>query len=67
MRSIVATYKFRDHVVKLKEQGVDFSTYMCVPEVDPTTNAVHHERNDHGYHLKRIASKLDEYDLMNII
>lgn len=57
MRSIIATYKFRHQVMDLKAQGVDFSTYMYVPEIDPVTNTVHHERADHGHLLKRMACK----------
>ena len=47
LRSIAATYSFRKRVEELKDQGVDFSTHLYVPEIDPVTGNVHHERGDH--------------------
>lgn len=44
----------------LKNKGVDFSTHLYVPEVDPATGLVHHERSDHNHVLKRIAHHLRE-------
>ena len=66
LRSIVATYTYRKRVQEFKEQGVDFSTHLYVPEVDPVTGLVHHERSDHNHLLKRIASHLREggYDAL---
>lgn len=55
LRSVVATYQFRCDVQYWKDQGVDFSLYMYVPEVDPITGDFHHERADHNHLLKRIA------------
>ena len=55
LRSIVATFQFRADVRHWKEQGVDFSTYVYVPEVDPVTGETHHERSDHNHLLKRMA------------
>ena len=55
LRSIVAIYTFRMRVQELKEQGVDFSSHLYVPEVDPITGLVHHDRADHNHLLKRIA------------
>lgn len=57
LRSIVATYTFRKRIAELKLQGVDFTCHLYVPEVDPVTGLVHHERADHN-HLKRIAQHL---------
>lgn len=54
LKSLVATYRFRRRVEELKEQGVDFSTYLYIPEVDPITGDVYHEREDHCHILKRI-------------
>ena len=54
LRSIVATYCYRHRIQKFKEEGHDFSCYMYVPELDPTTGAVFHEREDHCHILKRI-------------
>ena len=54
LKSLVATYRFRHRVEELKGQGVDFSTYLYIPEVDPVTGDVYHEREDHCHILKRI-------------
>ena len=54
LRSLVATYRYRHSIQQFKEEGHDFSSYMYVPEVDPTTGAVFHEREDHCHILKRI-------------
>lgn len=66
LRSIVATFTYRKRVQELKEQGVDFSTHLYVPEVDPVTGLEHHERSDHNHLLKRIANHLREggYDAL---
>lgn len=55
LRSVVATYQFRCDVQHWKHQGVDFSLYVYVPQVDPITGDIHHERADHNHLLKRIA------------
>lgn len=60
LQSIVATYTYRKRVQEFKEQGVDFSSHLYVPEVDPVTGLVHHERSDHNHLLKRIANHLRE-------
>ena len=60
LRSTVATYLYRREVEAWKEKGVDFSMYLYVPEVDPTTGRTHHERSDHGHLLKRIATSTRE-------
>lgn len=51
----MATFFFRKAVNDWKAEGIDFSMYMYVPEVDPITQAAHHERSDHCHILKRIA------------
>lgn len=60
MRSLVGTLYFRHDVATWKKEGVDFSLYMYIPEVDPTTGKVHHEREDHCHILKRIAKHTRE-------
>lgn len=55
LRSIVATYLYRHSVGVLKKQGIDFATYMYVPEIDAVTGKAHHQRADHCHLLKRIA------------
>lgn len=54
LRSLVATYRYRHRIQQFKEEGYNFSCYLYVPEVDPTTGAVFHEREDHCHILKRI-------------
>ena len=54
LRSVVATYRYRHKIAQFKEDGIDFSCYLYVPEVDPTTGDVFHEREDHCHILKRI-------------
>ena len=60
MRSLVATYRFRHSIKKFKDDGVDFSQYLYVPEVDPITRDVFHEREDHCHILKRIRKHTRE-------
>ena len=55
LRSVVATYQFQADVNYWKERGVDFSLHVYVPEIDPITGTVHHERSDHNHLLKRMA------------
>ena len=40
---------------ELKEEGVDFTQHLYVPEVDPVTGRARHDRSDHNHLLKRIA------------
>ncbi|KAK3717701.1 hypothetical protein QZH41_009789 [Actinostola sp. cb2023] len=54
LRSLVATYRFRHTLKQFQEDGIDFSLYLYVPETDPTTGEVFHEREDHCHILKRI-------------
>ena len=54
LKSIVGTYRFRDTVSKYVSEGVDFSTYLYIPEVDAITGEAFHEREDHCHILKHI-------------
>lgn len=57
LRSIVATYEFRNTVKSLNEEfGADFTQHLYVPEIDPVTGSAHHERGDHNHILKRVAA-----------
>ena len=56
LRSLVATFLFRHAVQKLKSDGVEFSLYLYVPEIDPITNEVRHDRGDQNHVFKRIAT-----------
>ena len=54
LRSILATYRFRRAIKVYQADGVDFSTYLYVPEFDEQTGEYFHEREDHCHILKRI-------------
>ena len=54
LRTVVATYRFRHRIEVLKREGIDFSMYLYIPEIDPSTGDVFHEREDHCHILKRI-------------
>ena len=54
LRSVVATYRFRHRILELKTQGVDFSGYLYIPEMDPITGDHFHEREVHCHILKTI-------------
>jgi len=60
LRSVVATYQFRCDIQYWKNEGVDFSQYLYVPEIDPITGDILHERSDHNHLLKRIAKATRE-------
>ena len=60
LRTVVATYQFRYDVQYWKDNGIDFSQYLYVPEIDPITGETHHERADHNHLLKRIAKHTRE-------
>ena len=51
-------HTFCKRVAELKLQCVDFTSHLYVPEVDPVTGLVHHDRADHNHFLKRIAQNL---------
>ena len=53
LKTIVATYQLRSTVGKYVSEGVDFSTYLYIPEIDETGEPFH-EREDHCHILKRI-------------
>ena len=52
--SLVSTYRFRHAVRKYKEERVDFSLFLYVPEFCVETGDYFHEREDHCHILKRI-------------
>jgi hypothetical protein len=54
LKSIIGTYRFRDTVSKYVSVGIDFSTYIYIPEIDDGTGEAFHEREDHCHILKRI-------------
>lgn len=60
LRSVVATFLYRETIEKFKEEGVDFSIHMYVPEVDPIMGTPRHDRSDHNHLFRRIAKSLRE-------
>ena len=54
LRSLVGTNRFQARINEYMLQGIDFSTYLYIPEVDPVTKEIFHEREDHCHILKRI-------------
>ena len=45
-------------VVHLKGNGVYFSLYIYVPEVDPITKDVRHDRSDHNHLFRRAVKSI---------
>ena len=47
LRSIVATFLYRNKLEELKKEGADFSLYLYNPEVDEVMGTLRHDRSDH--------------------
>ena len=60
LRSIVATYLYRDQIDQLKNENVDFSTFLYVPEIDPIMGTPRHDRSDHNHLFRRVAKSVRE-------
>ena len=58
--SLMCTLFFHHSVAVWKERGVGFLLYLYISEVDPITESVHHEREDHCHILKRIRKHTRE-------
>ncbi|KAK3739432.1 hypothetical protein QZH41_015586 [Actinostola sp. cb2023] len=58
LRSIVATCIFRDAISYWKARDVNFSLYIYIPEVDPITNDVRHDRSDHNHLFRRAVKSI---------
>ena len=52
LRSILAQAEYTYTVREWDAKGIPFRTYAYVPECDPITHEVFHEREDHGHLLK---------------
>lgn len=57
LRTLVATFHYKQTVNDFTAQGINFQHHVYVPEVDVITGEEFHERADHGHLLKRIAGK----------
>ncbi len=60
LRSIVATFLYRNKLEELKKEGADFSLYLYNPEVDEVMGTLRHDRSDHNHLVKRIAKSIRE-------
>jgi hypothetical protein len=60
LRSIVATYMFRNKLEKLKQEGADFSQHLYIPEIDSVMGTPRHDRSDHNHLYRRIAKSVRE-------
>lgn len=67
LRSIVATYVYRDSISYWKERDVDFSLYIYIPEIDPVTKDVRHDRSDHNHLFRRAVKSIRDgnYQCLN--
>ena len=52
LRSILAQAHYTYTIRKFDGEGVPFRAHCYVPELDPTTGTVFHEREDHAHLLK---------------
>ena len=60
LRSIVATYLYRHQIEQLKEENVDFSRFLYVPEIDVIMGTPRHDRSDHNHLFRRVAKSVRE-------
>ncbi len=66
LRSVVATYKLRQVIRDFQADGIDFSCHLYIPEHDPITQDIIHERGDHNHILKRIATSTRALKNLNL-
>ena len=52
LRSILAQYEYQHCINQLEEQGINFRTYLYVPEIHPITKELFFEREDEAHVLK---------------
>ena len=52
LRSILAQFEFKHRLHDWRDKGVDFTTYLYVPEIHPETDQVFCEREDEAHVLK---------------
>ena len=52
LRSIIAQFEYQYRIKQWEERGVEFTTYLYVPEVHPETNDIFYEREDEAHVLK---------------
>ena len=52
LRSILAQFEYQHRIQQWQDKGVDFKTFLYVPEVHPVTKEVFCEREDEAHVLK---------------
>lgn len=58
LRSIIAICTYKATVNYWKQRDVDFQQYIYVPETDPVTNQVRHDRADHNHLFRRAGASI---------
>lgn len=58
LKSLMATYLFRQKISLYQTEGVNFKEHLYVPEVDEDISENVHDREDHNHILKRIGTCL---------
>lgn len=58
LRSIIATCTYKATVNYWKQRDVDFQQYIYVPETDPVTNQVRHDRADHNHLFRQAGASI---------
>lgn len=67
LRPIVATFVYQHAIQEFKQEGVDFTQHLYIPEVDPTTPEERHDRGDHNHIYKRMVQHVRNcgYTMLN--
>ena len=58
LRSIIAICTYKATVNYWKQRDVDFQQYIYVPETDPVTNQVRHDRADHNHLFRQAGASI---------
>lgn len=66
LRSIYATCVFQASIKYWKEQDIDFSLYLYIPEVDPVTGNIRHDRGDHNHVFRRAGESISKGNNANL-
>jgi len=64
---IVATSVYRHAIQGFKQEGVDFTQHLYIPDLDPTTHEEWHDRGDHNHIYKWMAQHVRNggYTMLN--
>ena len=61
LKTIIMTYKYRHEIDKQVSKGSDFVNHIYVPQLDSTTGAYFHDREDHAHLLKHIEARFQDF------